>query len=459
MPVTKTLLSDTCPPQINEVLDRFQLVPLDSYDDDGRRDLLRNSAIFQSHFRDVSFEDITVVSDKKGKFVDLGCPKLSIKGIFLYEGQGIQYPCRVCAKEVTDKLDNSGLGLKCNGCDMFFHNSCTPEPMSAKLFNELATSPSWVKVLCPSCHLVLGSVDHKLQTVSKEISTLKSAVKDMGDKVKRVKQYSEVVKTGSPAAPILTKKVISGLTELSKGAVEKNESERLKRTRIILKPGNTQIRSSRDIRREFNQHYKGLIIKHCRVTASGSIMFEFEDEDTAKKVETGWSTSYFGTNVGIRCPSESNSCGIIRHIVDDVEEAKIKADINSAFPGATSQLFTRKSDGRFLGTVKVQFGSRTDLLKAMNDKITIGQQQFRVDEFIRKPRVIKCNKCQGWGHIQRYCSRNPKCGKCTENHETSSCSVVTDFKCCHCQGNHRTGDPRCKIYKEKMARFGTSHHG
>lgn len=111
MPVTNKLLSETNPPQINEVLARFQLVPLDSYDEDGHRDLLRNSAVFQSHFQDVSFEDITVITDKKGNFVDLGCSKLSIKGIFAYEGKGLQYPCRVCAKEVTDKLDSIAIAV------------------------------------------------------------------------------------------------------------------------------------------------------------------------------------------------------------------------------------------------------------------------------------------------------------------------------------------------------------
>ena len=75
--------------------------------------------------------------------------------------------------------------------------------------------------------------------------------------------------------------------------------------------------------------------------------------------------------------------------------------------------------------IKVDFGDQDVLQKVIEDKITILNQRYLVVEFLRKSRAIKCNKCQDWGHIHRYCKNNPKCGKCSGNHETNTCEVLT----------------------------------
>ena len=69
-----------------------------------------------------------------------------------------------------------------------------------------------------------------------------------------------------------------------------------------------------------------------------------------------------------------------------------------------------------------------------------------------KPRVIKCNRCQKFNHIGRLCRANaPKCAKCGNAHETSSCTVTKEnYKCCHCGENHETGDPECEDMKTKL---------
>jgi hypothetical protein len=76
---------------------------------------------------------------------------------------------------------------------------------------------------------------------------------------------------------------------MTKASRESQTADKLKRTRVVIRPGDTNIRTSRDIRKEFNKHHKGVIIKHCRLTASGSMAFEFENEESAKAVHTSWS--------------------------------------------------------------------------------------------------------------------------------------------------------------------------
>ena len=142
--------------------------------------------------------------------------------------------------------------------------------------------------------------------------------------------YSDVAKKGPMVS--LSRQIVSNLSELTKGNKDKDDSARLKRTRVVLKPGNTTIRRSSDIRKEFNKYFQGLIVRNCRVTAGGAIILEFIDDATAEKVDTEWSENYFGGNRGLKRPGESNTFGIIKYVYDDVSEDEIKDDIVKQFP-------------------------------------------------------------------------------------------------------------------------------
>ena len=76
-----------------------------------------------------------------------------------------------------------------------------------------------------------------------------------------------------------------------------------------------------------------------------------------------------------------------------------------------------------------------------------------VEEYRRNRAVVKCKKCQGGGHVQRYCNKPAKCGKCAGDHESITCNITTGFKCVHCEGEHKAGSSECRVYKEKMDQF------
>ena len=105
-----------------------------------------------------------------------------------------------------------------------------------------------------------------------------------------------------------------------------------------------------------------------------------------------------------------------------------------------------------MGLIKVVFKSREKLQAAIVDKIKLGDQRYIVEEYRRKSRVIKCNICQSWGHIHRYCKKPAKCGKCAGNHESVTCSITSGFKCAHCGEDHQAGSNECVIYQEKLAK-------
>lgn len=462
--LTKVPLTDVSSIQVDKALAKLQIVAPSKYDVDGKIELLRCSKVFNRYFAEYEDADIIVVFNNKGIFVDFESCDKKISCLFPKSRTGIvTYPCRVCAKEVTNKKDNSGYGLVCNGCGMDFHNSCTSNPMNVELYLALSTSPSYVKVLCPGCHLVHGSTELKLKRIDRKMKTLAEAVESVESTLETLAdkplQYSGALSKGMKGATInLPKKIVNGLAELTKATQGKEDQIRLKRTRIVARPGNTSIRTSKDIRREFNKNYTGYVIRNCRLTASGSIMFEFDDEESAKKVHSSWSDQSFGGNKGMKIPGESNTAGIIKYVYDDISENDIKEAIKSKCPAAECDFFKRRSDGKFNGMIKVDFKTRSDLLDAIDDKIVICSQRYIVEEYQRKSRVIKCNKCQGWGHIYRFCNNDPKCGKCADKHETSTCEITGGFKCAHCQEAHKAGSSECKVFKQKMAQFSSNRN-
>ena len=108
------------------------------------------------------------------------------------------------------------------------------------------------------------------------------------------------------------------------------------------------------------------------------------------------------------------------------------------------------------GTVKVRFADNAQLECAMKNKVKIGRQLHYVNEFIQRPRVIKCHHCQRFGHVSRFCrSQRPTCAKCgSRDHETkesNKCPAKSalDYKCCHCEGNHIAGSRVCPIIQHK----------
>ena len=146
---------------------------------------------------------------------------------------------------------------------------------------------------------------------------------------------------------------------------------------------------------------------------------------------------------------------MIKYVYDDFSEEEMKKEILTNYKGVITkcEFQKKRSDESFNGMIKIEVSSREDLLKLIKDRVKFLNQRYIVEEYHRKSRVVKCHKCQGWGHIQRYCKKDPKCGKCAEKHESKTCTITSGFKCAHCSLNHMAGSADCKIFKEKAAIF------
>ncbi|XP_036146456.1 uncharacterized protein LOC118648143 [Monomorium pharaonis] len=62
--------------------------------------------------------------------------------------------------------------------------------------------------------------------------------------------------------------------------------------------------------------------------------------------------------------------------------------------------------------------------------------------------VRLCYKCGYFGHISKYCERNPRCLQCGESDHQSSKDqpCQKEKKCINCSGSHSTTDRECPLY-------------
>ena len=350
-----------------------------------------------------------------------------------------EHQCGDCANA---QQDSKWIG--CEKCKGWIHAKCAKIPED--IFEFLVNSENF-KFFCNSCK---GEPITDGKEPAIDVAALKKEIMETIEKTMKSASYKEKLQTTPQTA--LPKPLVKPLTKQCLVSESQLTAERLKRSRIVLKPMDNEIRTSVAIRREFNKTFKGIIIKHCRVTSGGSILSEFEDEQAAQAVENGWTQELFGGNKGMKTPGEINTCGVVKHLYEDLTEEEIVTGIQDSFPNAQCELFRRKTDNKFIEMVKADFKSRQSLQKAIDSKLSMYNQRYIVEEYKRKTRAIKCANCQEYGHVHRYCIKEVRCGKCDDKHDTRSCTV-TEFKCHHCKGNHKAGTIDCPVYIEKMEKF------
>lgn len=192
-------------------------------------------------------------------------------------------------------------------------------------------------------------------------------------------------------------------------------------------------------------------------------MLELVDEEGATHLDQNWDEEHFEGNSGIIKLNKANCTGLVKFVYDDITEDFIEEEINQNYPTITKTELFRNKDEEFTGMIKVVFKDEVDLNNAIAAKFTIGNRKYIIEPFIYKPKVIKCNTCQRFGHVSRLCraKNKPVCGKCCQNHETKNCRTNEDeYKCYHCsKTDHTSGSHSCEKYKEKLQELMDRYNG
>ena len=87
-------------------------------------------------------------------------------------------------------------------------------------------------------------------------------------------------------------------------------------------------------------------------------------------------------------------------------------------------------------------------------RICINFERVRVVEYIQ---IVRCFKCQQFGHRSNNCEKEQVCPKCAGNHTERECKSL-EIKCNNCyfgeaelDTNHRADSIDCESYKSYRA--------
>ena len=84
--------------------------------------------------------------------------------------------------------------------------------------------------------------------------------------------------------------------------------------------------------------------------------------------------------------------------------------------------------------------------------IRIGHRLHSAERYAPQYQVRQCFRCQSYGHIALSCTRQARCGKCAEEHETLACTSNT-VKCTHCQEPHYAWHKNCPRHVQETERL------
>ena len=218
---------------------------------------------------------------------------------------------------------------------------------------------------------------------------------------------------------------------------------------------NLSTKNSSTICREISKEFKDTAIKFSRTTPQGTVTIECYNSKDAEDIIKKWSGRLFGGNSKVRGVIKHNTTAIIKEIDKTIHKDDIRKNILDQYPGTLVDVFqnrNRENGSKNMGIVKLTFQDEETLDKARRENIRIGREIHHLEEYIRKPKVIICNKCQKYGHIERLCKqKSSRCGRCSETntHTTRQCNT-NRIKCPNCAGPHKVGDRDCQVFQKRI---------
>lgn len=102
-----------------------------------------------------------------------------------------------------------------------------------------------------------------------------------------------------------------------------------------------------------------------------------------------------------------------------------------------------------LNMFTITFSNEEDIKKVYEIKHILGCV-VEIQPLRSTKLIPQCKRCQVYGHTQKYCSKEPRCVKCTGKHLTKDCKKPAEEKpkCVHCGEAHPSNYRGCMIAKE-----------
>ena len=479
------------------------------------------------------------------------------------------YPCNQCCNPVTYAKDDTGNGLACDACDMWFHNSCAPERF--RLDDDLlraienCTKSNNLLVHCPSCMyknspITLSGMFKELKLLKKESAkekdTLQTQMKELlatsAELYKQAKKAQEETAKEKEYLQLQLQEMFKqlevsniGMTEMKKQVdflmstreQDKAEAEKTDEKRQVLFSelisSNKEVKTSivkekqetrkemaslgvkmtqqglnrndaaftpsgpngvtvydprktvliqgvkdrsllngagANLRRQLSKVFQGkfrFTIDTAQKTIRGALQYQLRTAEEAKQVIEHWDASYFGGETTARSPMLVKKAeAVIRDVpveftdellaglmCDDITTAGLVSDDAGDNGQKVKEVTCTRmiKAGKPLYTIKVELKTEEQLNYFVEHGLYLADSNHHLLIYKYIPsqaaRVIRCNNCQGYGHVKKTCTKVKICMRCgVTGHEhwpERDIRCQNPANCVHCKTDHEASSPNC----------------
>ena len=263
--------------------------------------------------------------------------------------------------------------------------------------------------------------------------------------------------------------------------------ERLSKTRhlIVIKPKNESSNSKQSehvIKAMLDKARKSRLVESVKYISKGGLLLDVttnEDSEDIKQLINSENNDFTAER-----PKRRNPKLVLYDVDSDLTEENLIENIIESNKDIEDFIYDNnlKTDEEIL--VKFKFrrtnansnGSQIDVTKTTNTwvievspemrrllvnkrLIKIGWRAIRFADYIP---IIRCHKCNGFGHFQKDCRSEMSCGHCAQQHNTRDCKTAKQqHKCTNCMRNndshkksrplninHSSFSDNCDVYKK-----------
>ena len=363
--------------------------------------------------------------------------------------------CSKC-KANTNDIDN----LTCYECRTTFHAVCgDATPFGSKTFvnNFRKTKVSNFLFVCDSCltkweNNEASSMKEQIQDLTATVTMLAQEFKTFKDENKVSKQNENVEERSAWSNSEKVKQMKASLCIKSKGT-------------------SVDMEKFQEIANENSIQVSKTIVKD-----NGDVFVELPSVENRNKLTPFLNDESFSAHEVVELKSKLPTISILdvkEFTTKDEFVEKIKnknPDIKRLIDnGSTLSIVYSKNpsdnlDGKSNKFYQVVARVSDDVrkaIKANKDKIFVNLQACRVvDRFYIK----RCNRCQKFGHYEKDCDGDERCGYCCGSHLSKNCQEVSEhdhdqYKCVNCKdggkdpGKHSALWHKCPMYLEMQKKL------
>ena len=343
----------------------------------------------------------------------------------------------------------------CHACEKWTHGHCARVSKEQIELLEQIEGAMW---FCDKCRcyakrsIQMGltefkaEVDQKLtvvkdlvkQTIAKHDETTEKLVEVVHEAVKTTAKQIEQAQTNTSGASYA--RAVGQTSHTLQTGSQKYITPQRNPEHILIASSTFNFKDSVQIKKEFAKHFPLTRLIHAFNTTRGNVDLEFVSKEEADEVFEKWKPEFLGDSSKIRralSTEKPNRAVIIKKVPLDVNDEMIQSCLDTQFKDAKATRFIKR-DSTKLGTVKIVLKSENDLGKALHQGLFIDSIYYKTIPFLQNGiQIIRCFKCQKFGHISAKCQSGEKYGHCSENHLFRDCpNKNQESKCANCNLNH-----------------------